>query len=225
MNVAQTHSLPSLAHHLAPLGFNPIPRREQITTNRDMSGPKFLYLAENWQVENWINGAKGIPIKRASSYLSQERKGTLTPDENLIHDSDIDLLSFASTVYLGGTSECVVSSDNVGIPNFVISKAELRVEDGLILCFSNSKSSEICQRLGKKFCLQIDDMAHLKSVIDACLGNVGTPGHCDYTDDHQRNHFLKSVEDKWMDEFRLLWPVQDVDTFDLPPNIAKLVAL
>ncbi len=192
-----------------------------------MSGPKFLYLAEEKHVYTWISGGGPVPIKPASSYLSETRKGTQTPDENLIHDSNVDLLSLAPFIKFEGNNVgntfTGCSIDGAPIPDMI--NVDIYRQDGLVLCFSKSNSSEICARLEKKYCVMIEDMRRLKSIIDEQVGMTSIAGHCDYTADHQRNHFLKSTEDEWMDEFRLFWPITEERCFQLPPGVAKAVPL
>lgn len=52
----------------------------------------YLYLTRPEWAETWISGGT-VPIALASKYRSIEREGTLTPDENLIHDSPVDIAS------------------------------------------------------------------------------------------------------------------------------------
>ena len=50
----------------------------------------FLYLTESEWAKTWVVGGE-IPIKLASSYLSDNREGVMTPDENLIHESEVPI--------------------------------------------------------------------------------------------------------------------------------------
>jgi len=46
---------------------------------------------------------------------------------------------------------------------------------------------------------------------------------CEYTDSHQRNHFLKSAKDKWQDEFRVFWKGNKMRMVKIPAGTAELV--
>lgn len=225
---------PHIPRPLAPIfGFsNPsLPRvtRPKFTVDSDMSQPVFLYLDEEWKMKNWIEGGKNIPIDLASKHKSTERDGTKTPDENLINEASIDLRTKLPAISLNGHIKNLNICGNIfngePLPNIVIEEARIYQEDGLILCFSKTKSLHVCHRLKKKFCVQIDDMARLKTVIDSQIGMESTAGHCIYRADHQRNHFIKHVDDQWMDEFRLFWPKKETAYFDLPAGFAKQVDL
>jgi hypothetical protein len=98
-------------------------------------------------------------------------------------------------------------------------------EDGLILSFSNALDTAIARRLGKLACVEILDTMALKRLIDTQLGVVGYANNCQYTHDHQRNHFLKSNEDAWQEEYRMFWPVLLATTVSLPPNVGRQIEL
>lgn len=186
----------------------------------------YLYLTEEEWVNPWVNGGV-IPVSLASKYLSNERYQTSTPDENLIHESPVDLtrrpeISFSN----GGGAKGITLLGNVyngaSLPD--VAGANYYHEDGLILSFSNTLSSHIANELGKSACVEIVDIHKLKSHIDTQLGCVGVMQKCKYTDDHQRNHFLKSEKDEWQDEFRMFWPIQQAAEVVLPPGIGNKVA-
>ena len=103
--------------------------------------------------------------------------------------------------------------------------AKYYVEDGLILSLCNRKSSDIARKLGKTACVRIESIEVLKRTLDECFGIVGEMAPCNYTSDHQRNHFLKSTEDAWQDEFRIFWPIQEEKTVQIPGGLAKRVKL
>ena len=46
---------------------------------------KYLYLAKPWMADTWIKGGV-VPLSVASTYASDRRSGTLTPDENQQND-------------------------------------------------------------------------------------------------------------------------------------------
>ncbi|WP_343547506.1 hypothetical protein [Ralstonia sp.] len=185
---------------------------------------KFLYLTQVDWADAWVNGGE-IPISLASSYLSGTRSGIYTPDENRIHRSPIDLRSLRPAFYFENVKNVSIvdcSINGVPIPNIV--NADYYVEDGLILSFCNEFSAEIAKRLGKRACVKILDIAELKANLDNQIGLSGTMANCEYTHDHQRNHFLKSVNDAWQKEYRLFWPGHERRVVTIPANTAALVA-
>ncbi len=178
---------------------------EFLVESLECCGQKFLYLEKEEFAETWVNGGD-VPLRLASSSLSDLRVGTKTPDEGLIHESTWDFRQFGNmfdelkNVSFRGTSiNGTQLPDNIG--------ANYHSDDGLILSLSNVHSDDICQRLGKTVCVRIDDVVALKSALDSQLGVESWVGDCKYTSDHQRNHFLKSTEDSWQQEYRLFWPV------------------
>lgn len=189
---------------------------------------KYLYLTEKEWVLTWTNGGK-IPIKLASTYLSDHRAGTLTPDENLIHKSEVDLTKLEPFIRIhrgpGPNSLTMKNGTFNGRPAPDIINASYYIKDGLILSFSNNLNKEIATRLEKKACVEIQSIERLKEIIDDQIGVKGIMGVCDYTQDHQRNHFLKSVSDSWQDEYRLFWPVSEERWIFLPSGLATEVDL
>lgn len=108
-----------------------------------------------------------------------------------------------------------------GVPVPDIRNADFYREDGLVLCFSNTLSAEICERLSKKVCVAIDDLASLKLMLDAQIGVTSIAGNCEYTSNHERNQFLKHDADEWMDEYRLFWPTLKDTSVMLPKATAR----
>lgn len=187
---------------------------------------KYLYLTRPEWAETWISGGT-VPIALASTYHSVERAGTLTPDENLIHDSPVDIASLRQSGFhfenVKGLTFTGNTSNGRPLPDF--KNASYYFEDGLILSFSNALSANLCERLGKVTCVEVLDVDSLKVCIDSQLGVVGTAMDCKYTSDHQRNHFLKSVHDEWQQEFRIFWPGTESRTVILPPGLARRASL
>lgn len=184
----------------------------------------FLYLNEIWHAESWVNGGR-IPINPASFYRSGDRQGIYTPDENLIHKSDYDLEKLKPFISVGpgGVRNLnVIGSSVSGRPIPTISNADYYEEDGLILSFSSRFSEEIASKMSKKACVRIVSINALKECIDAQLGVVGEARYCDYTSDHQRNHFLKSDLDSWQAEYRLFWPLAKKVEVNIPKGTAVL---
>ena len=98
-------------------------------------------------------------------------------------------------------------------------------EDGLILSFSNELSETIAKKLGKKCCVKITGLKKLKKAIDRKIGVKGIMKDCEYTDDHQRNHFLKSTEDQWQKEYRMFWSYNADVVVAIPKGHGKLAAV
>lgn len=119
---------------------------------------KYLYLKEPGWCYAWVNGGK-IPIKPASTYLSSSREGTKTPDENLIHNSCVDMASLPRShgITIGKNVK------NLSIINVIrngklqpdVLNADYYKDDGLILSFCNIKSDDVCRKLKKKACVEI----------------------------------------------------------------------
>ena len=188
---------------------------------------KYLYLTEIEWADAWVNGGE-IPLALASTYKKNFREGTYTPDENLIHESPVDLKSLSPAIHIpdgANVKDLTVTNNYMNgarIPDIV--NANYYTEDGLILSLSNSYSEEIARRLGKKACVKILNVEKLRKKIDKQLGYKGVMGECEYTIDHQRSHFKKSVEDLWQDEFRIFWKYPYEKWVKVPEGVAELVA-
>ncbi len=189
----------------------------------------FLYLGDLKFADAWVAGGK-IPISLASTYKSESRGGTMTPDENLIYtfarplEEFQELITFVPGMPIRNLTICGNSANGKPLPN--VYNASRYVEDGLILSFCHKASDEIMQRLGKVCCVQITEPGLLLRSIEAQLGPVDNVAPCAYTSGHQRDHFLKSEEDSWQDEFRLFWKKTDepIVWVEIPP-VAVLMAL
>ena len=183
---------------------------------------KYLYLTKTEWVIPWVEGGS-IPISLASTYQANVREGTLTPDENLIHDSPVDIASLRqSGLNFKNVRNLTFSGITINdqkLPNF--ENVNYYKDDGLILSFSNRKSGEICRRLGKVACVAINEVERLKQQ----LGVESTAADCRYTNDHQRNHFLKAIADEWQQEYRLFWPVLQSTCVTLPPGISRRIKI
>lgn len=186
----------------------------------------YLYLGRKEWAEAWVDGGK-IPINPASTYLSDERAGTMTPDENLVHKSNVDLQTLSRSGAIGFKElhdfsfiGCSINGER--IPD--IHNAYYYQEDSLILSFCNHLSPDTARKLGKVICVEIINISKTKKKLDKKLGIRGGMKKCDYTDDHQRNHFLKSKDDSWQDEFRIFWKSQRGETWvTIPSGTAKIV--
>jgi len=185
---------------------------------------KYLYLTRPEWIDPWVN-AGVVPISLASSYLGDERGGTRTLDENRIHKSEFPIDGYANHGLR------IENCKDITVTNFVgngrrlpdVNHADYYKEDGLILSFCNSASEEIGRRLKKRACVKILNIEKLKRKLDKQLGCKGAMGECEYTADHQRNHFLKSVEDSWQDEYRIFWRTSRHLKVTIPKGFAEFV--
>lgn len=186
----------------------------------------YLYLNEHWHAETWTGGGV-IPINPASTYRKIERSGIYTPDENLIHDSPVDLLApnpifrIAPGAQVKGLT--MYSNYVDGVRQSDVFNASYYEEDGLILSFSQRLARTVARKMNKRACVKIIDMVRLKAHLDQKLGVTSKAGLCQYTSDHQRNHFLKSEADMWQDEYRLFWPLHERVEVEIPPGIGELI--
>ncbi|MCE6977280.1 hypothetical protein EI534_07670 [Pseudomonas frederiksbergensis] len=182
----------------------------------------YLYLNEHWHADTWVGGGS-IPIKPASTYRTVERSGVFTPDENLIHKSEVDLRSLEPHFCFGpgiqGVSIIGFNAGGVLIPD--IHEADLYEEDGGILSFSWRLTASLARKMKKTACVKILDMPALKAAIDGQLGVASRSGYCEYTEGHERNHYLKSELDRWQAEYRLFWPITEQVEVVLPPGLAE----
>ncbi len=192
---------------------------------------KYLYLTCPEWTDAWVNGGK-IPLNLASAYKSVGRDGIYTPDENVILSCthDLEKLSPSVSIQVDGNARM----RNVSIGKIIqdgkqiaknVHLDELANEDGVILSLCNRKSNSIAQRLKKRAAVKILDVDDLKAVIDEQLGKESIAESCKYTSDHNRNHFLKSVDDEWQDEFRLFWVQQERVEVELPKGMAKRIKI
>lgn len=187
---------------------------------------KYLYLTRTIWVRSWVQGGP-IPLNLASAYKSAERKGIYTIDENLIHESNYDLnkLSEYGMVCDSVRNLSIGSFEYNGVVvarNIQGSKYE---DDGLILSLCNVMNRDIARKMGKLACVKINDVNKLKLIIDEQLGVAGIARTCTYTESHIRNHFTKSLLDKWQNEYRIFWKVDSKKEIMLPKGIAKRINL
>jgi hypothetical protein len=172
---------------------------------------KFLYLTkEHWRLA-WNHGGV-IPIFPARKYLSEERSGTLTPDERIRTSKGAASVADISKGFkfpLGMS----VSIKNLSI-NLNDGRGALPVDYetkpiiGYIISLSNNYSRTTQVKLGKECCIKIKDVDSLCSVIAAQLGVIGQHKRVLYTVSDDRDVFLKSSADHWQDEYRLFFPVE-----------------
>ncbi|MGP5551526.1 hypothetical protein ACTXNE_12740 [Psychrobacter namhaensis] len=193
----------------------------------------YLYLEKEEWAEAWVNGGK-IPITPASAYLADEREGVMTPDENLIHKSEVPIPSLRQFGFdIGGVRNLNMSGNRIiknvnGIEEVThvpdIKNGSYYKEDGLILSFCNHLSPATALKLGKVICVELTNIAKTKKQLDKRLGIRGEMKKCEYTEDHQRNHFLKHKDDAWQDEYRIFWKSQQGRRWvTIPSGTAKIV--
>ncbi|OEO24037.1 hypothetical protein AX279_19580 [Pseudomonas sp. J237] len=193
---------------------------------KDSEVSLYLYLNEQWHAGAWVNGGT-VPINPASTYRKMEREGIFTPDENLIHKAEVDLmglspfLSIAPGAQIRGLTMTNNYMNGVRMPD--IRDACYYLEDGLILSFSQRLTGVIARKMKKKACVKILDMELLKAQLDEQLGVVSKAGFCAYTAGHERNHFLKSDLDLWQAEFRLFWPITEKAEVNIQKGTAELI--
>lgn len=192
-----------------------------------MPDPKFLYLTHPEWVQTWVDGGQ-VPLNLASSYLSEKRHATLTPDEAEQRElRGISYPDFKQGIHIKPGANISVSDVRIRFPDGRIAGGPevlftQRQEDGLILCLSNSFSKETMLRFGKTACVEIPDCYLLLNSIDKQLKTEGRAGKVEYTDSLDRNHFLKSKEDQWQDEFRLFWPLLKPEEVRIHAGLASL---
>ncbi|MGY7937967.1 hypothetical protein L1R05_27285 [Klebsiella pneumoniae] len=185
---------------------------------------KFLYLTQYSWSEAWIKGGE-VPLSSSSTYRSAERKGILTPDENILDSSTHDIKSLEPYILFDEGSlsvgRLIVNDELIG-ENINLNR---RYEDGLVLCFANRRSNYIAKKLNKVAFVKIFDVLYLKSVLDQQIGVESMIGPCEYTKDHRRGHFLKSEYDRWQDEYRMFWPGVESRSVIIPKGISCQVKI
>ena len=187
---------------------------------------KYLYLTKVEWTSAWVEGGS-IPLSLASKYKRMDRDGIYTPDENLIHESTIDLRSLSPFISFGDTPNVkgFTFTGNMfnGMPLPEVRNASFYIEDGLIQSFCNVFDIGIAKRLGKEACVRVHDINKLRKYMDKRLGRRSQYGDCMYTSDHQRGHFLKSKDDAWQKEYRFFWPTRQECSVLLPAGVAEVV--
>jgi hypothetical protein len=187
----------------------------------------YLYLNELEHAKTWVGGGK-IPINPASYYKRMERGGVFTPDENLIHQAEMDMMSLGPGIRLdpdGIYKDISFTDCDFGAGPVNIKSGNYYPENGLLLSFSTALSQKIMDGFKtKKICVRINDIEKLKKLLDRRLGLHSKSGKCSYTTGHERNHFLKSHHDSWQQEYRLFWTCEpEVRWVRLPASMAEVV--
>ncbi len=187
---------------------------------------KYVYLPQKEFARIWVTGGR-IPIRLATSYQREERSGSYTPDEGVMVNSSVDLNIYHPLISKDSVfgSLTVTGGKMNGLPIPDVVNARRVHEDGLVLCFSNSFSIKRAAKFNSQACVRIFDIGRFKRIIDQELGMVGEMASCRYTTGYNRNHFLKSDEDSWQDEFRLFWPGTEEKWVTIPSGQAVEVDL
>jgi hypothetical protein len=171
---------------------------------------KYLYLTKKEWARAWIHGGI-VPLNPASFYKSDRRGGTSTPDENIerslrgISERDFEGIG---KIHPGAKvniqiGEVVIDGETRGAD--VLFKQEHW--DGVILSTCNVYDKCIADRLEKKACVEIQNIEKLQKEIDDQLRVTSRAEECEYTKSSDRGPFLKSVEDSWQEEYRILWNI------------------
>jgi hypothetical protein len=98
-----------------------------------------------------------------------------------------------------------------------------RIEDGLILSFSNSFDPNIGKTLGKSVCIKILDMERLHRSFDDQLKVKSRIGNCRYVSNHIKDHFTKNIQDRWQEEYRIFWPIFQTKEVLVPKGMRKIM--
>lgn len=167
----------------------------------------YRYLIKAEHADAYINGGE-IPLFPAGSYLSEERKGIFTPDEVLqqsLTNAPIEAINALGQI--SGDASITISGCNITIGNNTFKNVNYfrGTEDSLVLCFATKLDRNLAEKFGKTVCVEILEVELLIFEISKQLGIQPESGHCTYTDKADRNHFLKSTEDSWQEEYRIVW--------------------
>lgn len=175
----------------------------------------YKYLTKEEYASTWIDGGTA-PVLPASTYRSQERLGTMTPDE-VVHQkfsSHGAKRAFESGAFgFAPNFVGVVQFENVTIEGFQHQIDPIRIDgtfdrfeqDALIDCYSTELSSSLAERLGKAAIVEVMDIDSLLDQFDGQIGSHSERHLVSYTEGLERGHFMKSVSDNWQREFRAVW--------------------
>ena len=186
----------------------------------------FLYLTKREWADSWINGGV-VPLSMTTKYISAERDGIYTPDEDF-HRRTIGAPDWAVDRAFnieGGTfhfqGDITINGDS-----FKNVKHSQFAEPALVLCLSTECSATLAARFKKEVCIEILDLQSLKDNLDKQVGIVGEPNYCEYTETKNRGHFMKSVDDAWQKEYRIIWPrVTEERQVSITRGFCKLMEL
>ena len=188
----------------------------------------YRYLAKPEYVDAYINGGN-IPLFSARNYLATERSGIFTPDE-VLQQSFINapIEAMNALVQASGDARVQIVAKNVIIGNSTYKNVRYyrSTEDSLILCFATKLDKNLAEKLGKTVCVEILKVDLLISEISKQLGVQAESGNCTYTETADRNHFLKSIQDSWQEEYRIVWRgLKEKAIVSIPAGIGKEVKI
>lgn len=187
----------------------------------------YRYLTKLEHAEAYINGGE-IPLFPARNYLADERSGIFTPDEVLqqsLTNAPIEAINALGVIKDDATVRILGGDVIVGNSHYKNVHYYRGTEDSLILCFATKLDKNLASKLGKAVCVEILDIDILAIAISKQLGVQAESGNCAYTETADRNHFLKSTEDSWQEEYRMVWRGLKEKTFvTIPPGIGKNIS-
>lgn len=184
----------------------------------------YRYLKELEHANAYINGGN-IPLFPARSYLAEERTGIFTPDEVLqqsLTNAPIEAINALGKISGDARVRMFGATITVGDYTFKDVNYYRGTEDSLVLCFATKMDKSLAEKLGKTVCVEISEIDFLVNEISKQLGVQGESGHCTYTNSVDRNHFLKSTQDSWQEEYRIVWRgIKEQTIVKIPSGIGK----
>lgn len=197
----------------------------------------YLYLTKREWSKTWIEGGT-IPLNLASKYLSDNRSGINTPDENNqrelknLDEKLLGLIGNMDDVPTKGKNSFKIDIGKISLDDKVVAKNvqyKRFFEDGYILSFSTKLEKSIMQKLGKEACVEILDFVKLFEHLNSQIEINGVHKKCEYTKGENRNVFLKSIKDEWQHEYRFYWKTNnnkisnETIKLHILPNTAHLI--
>ena len=192
-------------------------------------GRLFLYLKESSHAEVWLTGGV-VPFYPARKYLSDDRKGILTPDEILqessqgLNRTDLAMngIIFCPTGGVRNLRITGINGDGGPIPD---TRIDSYYEEAALFCCSATLSKKQMMLFEKTIAIEILEMSKLIALIEAKIGDQSRYGYVQYTGSLNRSHFLKSREDEWQSEYRIVipWDEQQPIHVELPEGICQRV--
>lgn len=193
----------------------------------------FLYLKEYAHAQTWVSGGN-VPIVRASDYRRSERRGVYTQDELLTREvygfppqiAEHMIGAFGGGIYM---TDCKVDTPSFkGCIQFAHASSEIR--DSHIFCFSRTLSKNLLEKFeNKAVVVEIIDPIRLFDHVSKQMTPVGAFEDLVYTNALDRGDFLKSVEDSWQCEARMMWPSAEnpanEKSVHIPTGIARIIDL
>lgn len=213
-----------IASGLTPLRDRPLMGPYGLDLRQPPSGPLYLYLANPEWMDAWVDGGT-IPCVPARDHLG-ERGGTKTPDEvrqeRWDGASDRQLAAFVELEGRGFKNIRVTGCSQNG-RRLRDTRVDMYDEEALLLCFSSALDDCVMQGLEKTCCVEIVAFDKLLKSLMSAFPRV-LHGYMKYTIDNERSHFMRSIEDEWMQEFRVVIPGDREETWiTIPAGIARKV--